>query len=226
GLLGRRPHPHLGKNFTGRFAAGANAIGDADAVITVAGQRQARKVLAARFYTLHAFEVADRILRHGGVPFVDARKQRFGIHGDNLPQFAANNLQNLVSAHLYDRFVARAAEKAANEGPIIGGPVRKFIVDEGGGKHTAAFTARYQKSEARRKRPAYFFVVTERDRRGRAVLNAGQVTGEPLIPRQRGRGGMRGGGDDPRVEAVALVSGGNSPAVMLPDYRLHHGRRL
>ena len=98
--LGRRPHAHLGKDFAGRFGAGANAVGDADAVITVARQRQTWEVLAARFNTLHAFEVADRILRHGGLPFIDARKQRFDIEGarDDLPQFVANDLQNFFFA--------------------------------------------------------------------------------------------------------------------------------
>src|ERR1700694_4164693 len=55
--LSRRPHPHLGEDFASRFVAGANAVGDADAVITVARQRQPWEVLAARFNTLHAVVV-------------------------------------------------------------------------------------------------------------------------------------------------------------------------
>src|SRR5271157_594429 len=47
--LGRRPHPHLSEDFAGRFGARANAVGDADAVITIARQRQAGKFLAEQF---------------------------------------------------------------------------------------------------------------------------------------------------------------------------------
>ena len=44
--LGSRPHPHLRKDIAGRAGAGTNAVWDADAVITVARQRQTGKFLA------------------------------------------------------------------------------------------------------------------------------------------------------------------------------------
>ena len=89
------------------------------------------------------------------------------------------------SLDLYDLLVARSAEKAANEGSIFRRAVRKFIVDEGGRKHAAAFAARHQKSEARRKRAPHFFVVTERDGHRRAVLNPAQIAGQVLIRTQQ-----------------------------------------
>ena len=105
--------------------------------------------------------------------------------------------------------------------------MRKFIVDERGREHAAAFTARHQKSEARRKRAAHFFVVTERDRHRRAVLNLAQIARQVFIRSfQHGRRGMCWGRDDHCVELIALVSGGNSPAVILPNHRLHQRRRL
>src|SRR5260370_36405901 len=60
--LGSRPDPHLRKDIAGRAGAGTNAVWDADAVITVACQRQAGEILAEGFDALQAFEVADRIL--------------------------------------------------------------------------------------------------------------------------------------------------------------------
>src|ERR1039458_8009116 len=170
--LGGRPHPHLGEDFAGRFGAGANAVGDADAAIAVACERQTGKFLAKCFDALQALEVADRILRHGGLPFVDARKQRFGIEGssNDLPQFAANDFENFCFARLQDLLVARAAEKAADKGTIFRCAVRKFVVDEGGREHTAALAARHQKSEAWWKRATHLFIVTERNGHRRAVL--------------------------------------------------------
>ena len=53
------PHSDFGEDFAGCFSARSNAIGDADATITVAGERQAGKLLANRLYTLHSFEVAN-----------------------------------------------------------------------------------------------------------------------------------------------------------------------
>src|SRR5208282_5202320 len=129
------------------------------------------------FDALQAFEVADRILRHGGLPFVDARKQRLGIEGssNDLPQFAANDFENFCFARLQDLLIARAAERAAYDSAIFRCAVRKFVVDESGCEHTVAFTARHQESEARWKRAAHFFVVTERDGHRGTVLNLAQL---------------------------------------------------
>ena len=175
--------------------------------------------------------MADGILRHGGLPFVDARKQRFGIEGNanDLPQFVANDFENFFFARFEDLLVARAAEKAADEGAIFRCTMRKFVVDEGGREHTMAFTARHQESEAWWKRAPHFFVVTERDGHRRTVPNLAQIAGQVLIRTlQHGRSGLRWGRDDHGVEVVALVFGRNNPAVVsgLRDHRLHGRRRL
>src|ERR1039458_10883940 len=95
----------------------------------------------------------------------------------------------------------------------------KFVVDERRREHTMAFTARHQKSEARWKRAANFLVVTKRDGHRRAVLNLAQIAGQVLISTlQHVRSGMRRGRDDHCVELVALVSGGNSPGVILSNH--------
>src|ERR1017187_3917356 len=91
-LLAGRGHPYAGEDFVDGLGPRACAIGDADSAIAVAGERQAGKFLAEEFDSLQAFEVADRILRHGRFPFVDAREERLSIERDDLPQFGADDL--------------------------------------------------------------------------------------------------------------------------------------
>ena len=162
-------------------------------LIAVAGERETGEFLAERFDALQAFEVADGILRHGRLPFVDAGEQRLGIEGDDLAQFVANDLENLIFGRVEDLLVARAAEKAADDGAIFRSAVRKLVVNESGGEHAVAGAARNQKSEAGRKRAAHFFVVAERDRDRRAVVDLAKFAGRfSSADCKHGGGGMGG----------------------------------
>ena len=116
---------------------------------------------------------------HGGLPFIDAGEQRFGIErwAKDLTQIVADNSQNLIFAVLQDLFVACTSEKAADESAILRGPVGKFVVNESRGQDATARAARNQKSEARWKSAADFFAVAERDCHRRTVLNLPQFTG-------------------------------------------------
>ncbi len=91
---------------------------------------------------LEAFQMADGILGHGGLPFIDAREERVGSESDDLAEFVADDLENLIFGGVEDLFVARAAQEAANDGAIFGGAVREFVVDERGGQHSASGAAR------------------------------------------------------------------------------------
>src|SRR5580658_5192178 len=60
------------ENLFGCFGAGAYAVGDADATVAIAGECEAGQLLAEALDTVEAFEVAYAVLRHGGLPFIDA----------------------------------------------------------------------------------------------------------------------------------------------------------
>src|SRR5437899_7199142 len=65
------------RDYLGRsLPAGADAVWNSDAAITVTRQRKARQFPAQAVDTLQAVKMAHAILRHGRLPFVDAGKER------------------------------------------------------------------------------------------------------------------------------------------------------
>src|ERR1700730_9406888 len=84
------------------IAAGADAIGDADAAIGVAGESEAGQLLPQAFDAGAAIEMSNAVLRHGGFPFVDPGKEWLGAHADDLLQFVAYDSNNLVVSELPD----------------------------------------------------------------------------------------------------------------------------
>src|SRR3982074_827800 len=96
----------------------------------------------------------NRILSHRPSPFIYTRKQGLGAEDrtNNLLQFIANDLHNLLLAALQDLLMARAAKKTADERAIGRGTVRKLVMSEGRRKHATAGTARHQESKTRRQR--------------------------------------------------------------------------
>ena len=55
---------NAGKNFFRRLFAGADAVGDADAVVGAAGESEGREWLQCGFNSFHPGVVADMVLRH------------------------------------------------------------------------------------------------------------------------------------------------------------------
>jgi hypothetical protein len=55
-----------------RFAAAADAVWHADAAVGIACQSQAGELLAQAVDAVEAIEVSDTVLRHGGLPLIDA----------------------------------------------------------------------------------------------------------------------------------------------------------
>jgi hypothetical protein len=158
--------------------AGADAIGDADAAVAVAGKRESGQLLAQALDAVEALEVADAVLGHGGLPFIDAGEERSGAEAEDLLQFGANDGDDGVVGKLPDVFGAGSGEEAAQQGAVRGGAVGEFVVDESGGQQAFAFTARDEKSEAGRERLADFAIVAETNGDGRAVADAGEFGGE------------------------------------------------
>ncbi len=95
------------------FLAGADAIGNADAAVAVAGERQTGQLLAETLDPVEAVEMADAVLRHGRLPFVDAGKDRRGAKAEDLLQFGADDGGDGVVGKLPDIFGARSGEEAA-----------------------------------------------------------------------------------------------------------------
>src|ERR1035438_520620 len=82
GELRGRPQSDFGENLAGCFRARTDTVGHADPREAIAGEREAGKFLAKRLNADQAFEVADGILGHGGLPFVNASEERFSVERD------------------------------------------------------------------------------------------------------------------------------------------------
>src|SRR5580704_4204217 len=74
--------------------------------------------------------MADAVLGHGGLPFVDAGEERCGAKAEDLLQVVADCGDDGVVGKLPDAFGVRSGEEAAEQGAIPGGAVGELIVDE------------------------------------------------------------------------------------------------
>ena len=122
--------------------------------------------------------MADAVLGHGGLPFIDAGEERRGAEAEDLLQFVADYGDDGVVGELPDIFRVRSGEEAAQQGAIFGGAVGELVVDEGCGQQALAFAAGHEKSEAGWERLADFAIVAEADGDGRAVGDGGEFGGE------------------------------------------------
>ena len=97
--------------FSGFFAA-AHAVGDADAVVGTAGEREIGILVERRFDPSNPRLMADMILGHRVGVALDANQQRFGLDTDQAGELSAD-----VSFHgrviVIKKFRLQAA---ANEG--------------------------------------------------------------------------------------------------------------
>ena len=158
--------------------SGADAIWDADAAVAVAGEGESGQLLAQALDAVEAVEMADAILRHGGLPFIDAGEERRGTQAKDLLQFVADDGDDCIVGKLPDIFGVRSGEEAAEQGAIFGSAVGEFVVDESRCEQALAFAARDEKSEAGRKRLADVAIVAEAHGDGRAVADGGKFGGE------------------------------------------------
>src|SRR5271166_6497777 len=79
-----------------RFHARANAVGYADAVISVAGERQPGNFRYALLNALHPRDVSRLVLRHGSAPAVHAREDRLCIQLQEVFELAVHRVEYLV----------------------------------------------------------------------------------------------------------------------------------
>jgi hypothetical protein len=115
-------------------AAGADAVGDADAAVGVSGECEARQLLAQALDAVEAIEMSDAVLSHGGLPSVDADKDGRCAEAEDLLQFVPHDFNNLIVGERPNVFRILSSEKAAQQGAIFGGAMREFIVHEGRSK--------------------------------------------------------------------------------------------
>ncbi len=95
--------------------------------------------------------MADAVLGHGGLPFIDAGEERSGAETEDLLQLLADDGDDGIVGRLPDVFGARSGEEAAQQGAIVRSAMRKFVMYERCGQQALAFAARNEKSEAGRK---------------------------------------------------------------------------
>jgi hypothetical protein len=94
--------------------------------------------------------MADGILGHDVLPFVDPSEQRRSGNSERLLKFVSNNLEELSFGKLKHRFIARAAEETAEECAIFRSTATKFVMHECDGQDSFIFTTRHQKAKASR----------------------------------------------------------------------------
>jgi len=76
--------------------------------------------LAEGFDALEAFEVSDAVLGHGALPFEDASEQGLGCEMNDQFQFLTHDAQDFILGQGEDLFVARATQKATDDGAVVG----------------------------------------------------------------------------------------------------------
>jgi hypothetical protein len=131
---------------------------------------------------------------------------------NDVLQFGTDDLQNLFFGNIEDRFIARAAEKAANDSAVFGRAVRKLVMDEGGGEHASAFAAGHEESETGRQGSTDSLIVSEGDGDRGTVADGGKFVCHGATGRtQERRGSRRGHSEDDSVEMIGVESGGNRP---------------
>jgi hypothetical protein len=157
------------EDLLGGFLAGADAVGDAYASVAVAGEGQFRKLVAETLDAVQAFEVADAVLGHGGLPFVDAGEEWHGTEAQDLLQFVPDHGDDGVVGFVPDVFCVRSGEEAAQKGAVLGSAVGELVVNEGCGQQALAFAAGHEESEAGRERLTDFAIIAEADGDGRTV---------------------------------------------------------
>jgi len=204
------------------FLAGPYAVGDADAAVAVAGEGESWQLLAQALDAVEPFQMADAVLGHGGLPFVNAGKERSGAEADDLLQFRAHNRDDGLVGKLPYIFGTRSGEEATEKSAIFGSAVRKFVVDECRGEQAFAFTARDEKSKTGRQRLADLAIVAEADGDGRAVADGGKFGGKLGTAGGEKLGCGKGGkGKNYGVEAIGFRCRDDVPSPGLVLNRLH-----
>jgi len=176
GFIGLRDTPKARRRlrlqvFLCGVAAGADAVGDPDAAVGVARESQTGQLLAETLHAGEALEVSNAVLRHSGLPFVDAGEERLGPQTHNLLQLVAHDGDDLMVSKRPHILGVPSCEEAAQQRSIVGSAMRKLVVDESRGQQFLAFAARHQKSKARGKRLANFAIKAEAYRDGGTVLD-------------------------------------------------------
>ena len=92
-------------------------------------------------------QMPDRILRHGGIPFVHASEKWFGVNREDLLQFFAT-IRTISSSEDW-RICCRANHlKNSEERAVCRSAMRKLIVDKRRGQQALAFGAWHQEAKS------------------------------------------------------------------------------
>jgi hypothetical protein len=200
----------------GRVGARAHAIRNTDSAIAITGQKQSRNLISQALNSLQTLQVADSILGHRSLPFVDAGEEWLSVQSDDLAQLPADHVENLALRRLQNLFISRSTQEAADEGAILRSTVRELVVDECAGKHLFVFAAWHQETKAGRQSGTDLLVVSQSHSHGRAVVDGGKLSGETFAGEpQQSSSGLSGQREDDGIEMVGLVAGGDSPATLL-----------
>ena len=122
-----------------RLAAHADAIGNADAVVGIAGKTQAWQSRHALVNLLDALLVPDRVLGHGPAParylgVLRIEADSYHALAQDVDEFVAHDGDQGVVVLGQQGFVAHAAKEGANHGPAGRRAAQELAMGEGAGQ--------------------------------------------------------------------------------------------
>src|SRR5262249_46611777 len=130
-----------------RGLAHADAVGDADALVGVAGEVQAGNRGRTRFDLPDPVEMADGVLGHGARPAEDAREARVRSDSGDLTELARDLADYRFVGFVQRLGIVGAANEAARHDCAFRDTVRELGADPGAGYETAPLLLGNEKTE-------------------------------------------------------------------------------
>src|SRR2546423_293497 len=141
-------HPRALRNPLRRLFSHANAVGNSNAVITVACDKHPRHGFEARFQFPNTLSVPDSILSHRTRPAIDLEEQRLGRDRENFSQLLTHLVYNRVIALGQHRLIPGAAQKTTKQRERVRNAVWKLVPHPRSCQQLAALAFRYKKAES------------------------------------------------------------------------------
>jgi hypothetical protein len=142
-----------------RFSSGTDTIWNADATVSVPSKRESGELLPQACNPLYAIQMANVILSHSILPFVDARKNRIGTYTEGVLELLSNKANDLIFRHFEYRFIPCTTKKAPQKCAIFWNAIIEFIVHESDSENSFALASRYKEPESKRQLRAHDLTI-------------------------------------------------------------------
>ena len=190
----------------GGLAAG-DALGDADAAIGVAGERECGNAGDKLLDAGNSVQVADVVLRHRARPAGDVGDERHAGDLQEFGQFVVSDAAEFGVGQVEQLGLQRAADEDADQDVVGRRTARVLQAGETAGDDSAVLGLRHDEAEAIERVADLTAVKTEADDGAAGVFDRCEFRGDVGMRRiQQLRGGMGGDGDDDGVECRLRIS--------------------